>query len=112
MRATATALLFLVLNFIALGGGPMFTGFVSDLFAQHAFTQAHLGDYLRVCAGGVGPKGEPAAMKALCVATSAHAAGKAILVTFVFGLWGSVHYFLAGRRIREDMAKAEALAAG
>lgn len=112
MRATATALLFLVLNFIALGGGPMFTGFVSDLFAQHAFTQQHLGDYLTICPGGVGPKGAPAALKALCVSTNAHATSQAILVTFGFGVWGAIHYFLAAGRLREDMAKADAFAAG
>lgn len=36
-RATATALLFFVLNFIALGGGPVFTGALIDLFANTAF---------------------------------------------------------------------------
>ncbi len=36
-RATATALLFFVLNFIALGGGPVFTGWLIDRFAANAF---------------------------------------------------------------------------
>jgi len=36
-RATATALLFFFLNFIALGGGPVFTGALIDLFATSAF---------------------------------------------------------------------------
>ena len=108
MRATATALLFFVLNMIALGGGPLFTGLMSDFFAQHAFTQAHLGQFLSVCPGGVGPKAGPAALKALCLTTSANATRWAILVTFGFGAWGSIHYFLAAFRIREDMAKADA----
>ena len=108
MRATATALLFFVLNMIALGGGPFFTGVMSDVFAQHAFTQAHLGQFLSVCPGGVGPKAGSAALKALCLATSANATRWAILVTFGFGAWGSIHYFLAAFRIREDMAKADA----
>ena len=81
MRATATALLFFVLNMIALGGGPLFTGMMSDFFAQHAFTQAHLGQFLSTCPGGVGPKAGPAALKALCLATSANATRWAILVT-------------------------------
>jgi MFS family permease len=112
MRATATALLFFVLNLIALGGGPYFTGLFSDLFAQHAFTQAHLGQFLSVCPGGVAPKGAPAAAKALCLATSAHATRMAILVTFGFGAWGAIHYFLAALRIREDMVRAEQRASG
>jgi MFS family permease len=108
MRATATALLFFVLNFIALGGGPFFTGLMSDVLAQHAFTAAHLGVFLQVCPGGVGPKGGPAALNALCLAASAHATRWAILTTYGFGVWGALHYFLAARRIRQDLAAAEA----
>jgi MFS family permease len=112
MRATATALLFFVLNFIALGGGPFFTGLMSDIFAQHAFTQAGLGHFLGVCPGGAAPKGSPEALKALCVSTGAHAIRWAILTTFGFGVWGAVHYFLAAIRIREDLAAAELRASG
>ena len=35
MRAMSTALFFFILNMIALGGGPTFTGWVIDLFKQH-----------------------------------------------------------------------------
>jgi predicted MFS family arabinose efflux permease len=112
MRATATAILFFILNLFALGGGPVFTGLMSDVFAQHAFTQAHLGHFLSVCPGGVGPRGASAAAKALCLSTSAQATRMAILVTFGFGAWGALHYFLAAFRIREDMARAELHAAG
>jgi MFS family permease len=112
MRATATAVLFFILNLIALGGGPVFTGLMSDVFAQHAFSQAHLGHFLSVCPGGVGPKGAPAAAKALCLATSAHATRMAILVTFGFGAWGALHYFAAAIRIRQDMEAADRIAKG
>jgi len=33
MRATASAVLFLIVNIIGLGGGPWFTGFLSDMLA-------------------------------------------------------------------------------
>ena len=112
MRATATALLFFVLNFIALGGGPLFTGFMSDVFAQHAFTAAHLGHFASVCPGGVGPKTASAATKALCLTTGANATRSAILVTIAFGVWGAAHYFLAALRIREDLARAAQRASG
>ena len=52
-RATATALLFFVLNFIALGGGPVFTGSLVDSFAQWNFT--HPGFALNDLFGHVGP---------------------------------------------------------
>ena len=38
-RATATALLFLCLNVLALGGGPLFTGFLIDQLAQSYFAR-------------------------------------------------------------------------
>eukprot|EP01030_Chromulinospumella_sphaerica_P017910 gene17910-17754_t len=41
-RATATALLFFFLNLIALGGGPVFTGWLIDSLAQFNFN--HLGE--------------------------------------------------------------------
>jgi predicted MFS family arabinose efflux permease len=112
MRATATAILFFILNLFALGGGPFFTGVMSDVFAEHAFAQAHLGRFLSVCPGGVGPKGASVVAKALCLSTSAQATRMAILVTFGFGAWGAIHYFFAAFRIREDMARAELHASG
>jgi len=39
-RATATALLYVFLNVIALGGGPLFTGWAMDRFAAAGFDQA------------------------------------------------------------------------
>jgi MFS family permease len=42
-RATATAILFFFLNFIALGGGPTFTGSLVDYYAAYGFT--HPGDH-------------------------------------------------------------------
>jgi len=60
----------------------------------------------------VGPKGGSAALKALCLATSAQATRWAILTTFGFGVWGALHYFLAAIRIREDLARADLHASG
>jgi MFS family permease len=34
MRATSTAIYFFVLNLIALGGGPTYTGWMSDYMAE------------------------------------------------------------------------------
>jgi predicted MFS family arabinose efflux permease len=41
-RATATAVLFLFLNLIALGGGPYLTGVIIDRLAQNHFAQSGL----------------------------------------------------------------------
>jgi hypothetical protein len=42
-RATATALLFFFLNLIALGGGPVFTGWLIDHLAQYNFNVPNAG---------------------------------------------------------------------
>ena len=107
MRASATALLFFILNLIGLGGGPFFTG-LSDLFTQHAFAAHGIGHFLAVCPGGVAPKHAAVALAQACVGSSAAGTRQAILVTYLFGIWGAVHFFLAARYLRADMARAEA----
>ena len=73
-RATASALLFLCLNVLALGGGALFTGFVIDQLAQsyfvhgdarigtaitHVFAEdaASRGAFRAACPGGAAPGG-------------------------------------------------------
>jgi MFS family permease len=114
-RATATALLFFVLNFIALGGGPLFTGWIIDALAQfgwahpggHALGEALGGlfegpgrgagapaDFARQCPGGLAPAGAPAAAAALCKTTLIAATRQGIIVTTFFYAWGGLHYLL------------------
>ena len=80
-RATATAILFFFLNFIALGFGPPFTGWLIDHFASFGFAHPGTGlwetltgafthapaasdpaGFLKTCPGGAAPKGSPAAL--------------------------------------------------
>jgi MFS family permease len=114
-RATATAVLFFVLNFIGLGGGPVFTGWVIDLFAQlglthpgghsltsalggllkgEGFAQAGGPDFARLCPGGAAPAGAGAAAGAQCKATLILATRQGIIVTIFFYAWGAFHYLL------------------
>ncbi|MEL7045433.1 MAG: MFS transporter [Pseudomonadota bacterium] len=74
MRATASAILFLILNIIGLGAGPWTVGFVSDLLAPS------LG-------------GESLRYAMLYVLPPVMA-------------WSTLHYWLAARSIREDIAAA------
>jgi MFS family permease len=112
-RATATAVLFLFLNIIALGGGPLFTGWIIDLFAQFDFThpgQRHIVPALRsifggaaapaerfagLCPGGVAPAGAPRALAARCQGALVAATRQGILLTTLFYAWGAFHYLLA-----------------
>lgn len=74
MRALSSAVLFLILNLIGMGLGPLFVGMLSDYlqptFGQHSLKQAML--YLL-----------PAVLT-----------------------WSTIHFFLAARTLREDLAAA------
>jgi len=75
-RATATALLYICLNVFALGGGPLFTGWVID----------------RIAAAGN--------------STLALATRRGLLVTLLFFGWATVHYFLASLGIAKALKAA------
>ncbi len=123
-RATATALLYLFLNFIALGGGPPFTGWLIDQFAQFNFTHpgphriweslvqifvhggAAGGDLAAACPGGVPKKGLAAALTAGCRPAVIEATREGEIVTFFFYAWGALHYFLAALTLSRDLRRA------
>ncbi len=111
-RATASAVMLLCANLIALGGGPLFTGWIIDMFAQFNFT--HAGEhhvlpaiqgmfdhapadqhFATQCPGGAAPKGAPAPLVMLCHASLVTATRQGILVTAGFYVWGALHYLLA-----------------
>jgi MFS family permease len=124
-RATATAVLFLFLNIIALGGGPLFTGWIIDQFAQFDFTHAgvrHILPALRgivagdpaaehfatLCPGGAAPKGAPAAEAAHCHEALVAATRQGILLTIGFYAWGAVHYLLGSFGLARRLATVAA----
>jgi len=128
-RATATALLFLFLNLVALGGGPPFTGWLIDQFAQFDFTHpgphsilstlprlAHgeaAGTLFRdLCPGGLPKPGVAAMLTAACKPTLVRATREGLIVVFFFYVWGAFHYFLAALTLAKDLRKAAAERAG
>lgn len=78
-RALATAILFLVLNFIGIGVGPTLTGFFSETLKQHFVAE--------------GATAAQATADGLRYALSA--------IVFMF-LWSTVHYYRAMRTLREE----------
>jgi MFS family permease len=112
-RATATAVLFLFLNLIALGSGPPFTGWVIDQLAEARFAGAGSADvwalisawiggggqnaaaFASACPGGVAPTGSSPDLSEACRAALADGSRGGLIVTFAFYAWASVHYFLA-----------------
>ncbi|GAB5413527.1 MAG: MFS transporter [Congregibacter sp.] len=74
MRATASAMLFLIINIIGLGGGPWVVGMLSDMLAPSLGSES-----LRY-----------AMLYALPPVMT----------------WSAIHYWLAARNLREDIANA------
>ena len=109
MRATAVALLFFVLNLLALGFGPPFCGWCIDQLARAAFTAKGMaGDFLAACPGGVAPAGSPATLVAACKASMAEGTRSGILLNLLIYGWAGVHYFLAAITLPRDIARAKA----
>lgn len=122
-RATATAVLLLFLNLIALAGGPPFTGWVIDQLAGVRFAGAGAGGvatlvstwiaggggdaatFAAACPGGVAPAGSSAEAMQACRTALADGTRGGLIVTFLFYVWASAHYFLAAigmaRHLRE-----------
>jgi hypothetical protein len=79
-RALASAFLLLILNFIGLGLGPIFTGAVSDLFAAHFVSE------------GIAQK-----------VALADGLRWSIRVTLLINLWSAWHYYRAAKTLRQDI---------
>jgi MFS family permease len=125
-RATAVAVLYLFLNLIALGGGPLLTGWLIDQFAQFNFThpgphgawdslvatfghgQAAGHSFADLCPGGLPKKGAAAALTAACKPSLVAATRSGEIVTFFFYAWGALHYFLAALTLPADLRRAAA----
>ncbi|MGC1520370.1 MAG: hypothetical protein WA803_02420, partial [Steroidobacteraceae bacterium] len=114
-RATATALLYICLSVLALGGGPLFTGWVTDRFAQAEFgsqrVQAALPgraetSFAISCPGGAGAETAGAAVKSACNHALVRATRRGLLVTLLFFGWASLHYLLAASGIAKSLRNA------
>jgi predicted MFS family arabinose efflux permease len=101
MRASTSFLMGgLVFGLIAVGIGPTLTGFLSDLFASRAFG----GDFTVACPGGLAPAGSADAAAAACHAASRAGILSAMSVMSLIFAWAALHYLLAARHIRGDLA--------
>ena len=100
MRATATAILLLVINLIGLGLGPVIVGALSDLFTQQFYGAA---DFAAACPGGRAPAGAPAEAAEACRTASFQGVRAAILCGIAVYGWAGIHYLLAGRTLGRDL---------
>ncbi len=99
MRATASAIVLLIMNLIGLGFGPLVVGILSDTFASQVFT----GDsFLTSCPGGRPASGATGAIAAACRTASFTGLKYALLIAVLFYVWAGVHFLLASRTLVED----------
>lgn len=106
MRATATALYFLILNLIALGIGPYFTGKAIDIFSARLFRAEGFGEFASQCPGGVAPAGSAEALVRACSESLALGTRYGIVLTMLILVWAAAHYFLAARNVSADLRAA------
>jgi MFS family permease len=123
-RATAAALVYVLLSVIALAGGALFTGWLIDHFAQFNFNHPDA-DTLRKsfelmrsgpgaggasfqlsCPGGAASATGGIAMHDACRATLALSSREGILVTVLLYGWAALHYVLGAMGLRKEMSLA------
>lgn len=91
MRATASAILILIINLIGLGLGPPFLGMAADFFAGRELADAGLS--LAQCRG---------VEDGACAAARASGLRSAMAVTVCVLAWPVLHFLLAGRTLARD----------
>jgi predicted MFS family arabinose efflux permease len=122
-RATAAAIMLFFLNLIALGGGPPFTGWVIDQFAQFNFNNgpghgvlASIGQMLggaggaenfaKACPGGLAPEGSATGLVARCQDSLVDATRSGVIVSLCFYMWAAFHYLLGSFGLVKALADA------
>jgi predicted MFS family arabinose efflux permease len=105
-RATATAILYILLNVFSLGCGPLFAGWAIDRFASTEFRRFVDVPFAVLCPGGIAPSSAGAVVAAACHATLASATRHGITMTLFFFAWASLHYFLAARGLANSLRRA------
>ncbi len=97
MRGTSAWLASLVLGLVGVGLGPTVVGFMSDFFAQRAFTS---GDFKSVCPGG---RAILPGLSDACSNASALGVKHAVMTVALVCLWSAVHFLIASRHLRKDL---------
>jgi hypothetical protein len=122
-RATATALLLLVVNLIGLGVGPPFVGWLIDRLSSSSFDDLRLlgelqsateafaipadGSFASMCPGGVAPAGATPGHMQACMHASALGTRQGILWTLLLYFWSALHFFLASIGLERTLREAQ-----
>ncbi len=95
MRATAVAVLLLVINMIGYGLGPLVLGMISDLI--NTSLMAPQGLTMAICKHAAGTIHEAA-----CSASSATGLQYSIVIGFLGYLWAATHFMFAWKYMQRD----------
>ncbi len=103
-RATATAILLFIINFLGYGLGPLFIGKVSDMIFNSRLSAADLlGELTRKSCEGKLLKTLDETHKAFCAANHSSALQQSMLITaMIYGL-GGVMLLISWRTLSKDM---------
>jgi hypothetical protein len=88
------------LGLVGAGFGPTLLGIASDFFASQSFGA---GDFIASCPGGRAVTQAPDALARACRAASTDGLRHALITVLVFFVWGTVHYVLAARTLRQEL---------
>ena len=93
--------------FIVLVGqsfGPLVAGLANDFVAAMLFADAAPQGFMAACPGGQAVQGAPAALDAACRGAVVDATQLVLLVSMAMTVWPALHFFLAGRAMKNEMA--------
>ena len=100
MRGSSAFVASLVLGLVGVGLGPTLVGFLSDFFAQRAFT---LGGFKAMCPGGVGLVSGGPSLADACKVASATGVRHAVMAVALVCIWAALHFLLAAKHLRKDL---------
>jgi predicted MFS family arabinose efflux permease len=103
-RATATALVYILLTVICLGCGPPFTGWLIDRLAEFNFSALRLdGSFKLICGSGKSLTAASAVLKQACESTLALSSRQGIIATVLLYAWAAIHYLVGAIGLSQEM---------
>jgi MFS family permease len=103
-RATATALVFILLTVICLGFGPPFTGWLIDRLAAFNFNALRLdGTFKLICGSGKAAATATTVLKQACESTLALSSRQGIIATVLLYAWAAIHYLVGAVGLSQEM---------
>jgi predicted MFS family arabinose efflux permease len=105
MRATSSAIMYLVTNIFGLGLAPWLLGLLIDTLAQRRFIAEGLGEFAILCPGGTATAHASAEAADACASTLARATQYGLAASTLLFVWAAAHFFLAARTLDGNLSR-------